>query len=116
MFHVFFYQQFSVDNMDVLVELKKILYRPLGYYTEDTSDLILLSLGDAFKVNVIMFQSNTERCWIVDSSKNSSDLPSLYFGRTLSAHIEPIIKNKQMSAEKHFDEDDVVITGVGKKK
>ena len=33
------YQQFSVDNIDVLVELEKFLDNPLGYYTEDTSDL-----------------------------------------------------------------------------
>ena len=105
-----FYQQFSVDNIDVLVELEKFLVNPLGYYTEDTSDLFLLALGNAFKVNVTVLQSNTERCWIVDSSKNSSDLPSLYFGRTLSDHIEPIIKNKQTSKEDNFDEDDVVIT------
>ena len=105
-----FYRQFSVDNFDVLVELEKFLDNPLGYYTEDIFDLLLLALGNAFKVNVIVFQSNTERCWIVDSSKNSSDLPSLYFGRTLSAHIEPIIKNKQTSKEDNFDEDDVAIT------
>ena len=93
-----------------MVELEKFLVNPLGYYTEDTSDLFLLALGNAFKVNVIAFQSNTERCWIVDSSKDSSNLPSLFFGRTLSAYIEPIIKNKQMSEEDKFDEDDVVIT------
>ena len=79
-----FYQQCSVDNINLLVELEKFLDNPLRYYTEDTSDLFLLALGDAFKVNVIVFQSNTERCWIADSSKNSSDLPSLYFGRTLN--------------------------------
>ena len=84
----------------------------MGCYTEDTSDLFLLALDNAFKVNLIVFQSNTERCWIVDSSKNTSELPSLYFGRTLPAHIEPIIKNKQMSEEDNFDGDDVVITKV----
>ena len=41
---------------------------------------------------------------------NSSDLPSLYFGKTLSANIEPMIKNKQISEEENFDEDDVVTT------
>ena len=85
-----FYQQFKVDNIDVVVELEKFLDNPLGYYTEDTSDLFSLAFGNAFKVNVIVFQSNTERFWMVDSSKNSSDLPSLYFGRILLAHIEPI--------------------------
>ena len=105
-----FYQQFSVDNVDTLVELEKFLDNPLGCYTEDTSDLFLLGLGNAFKVNVIAFQSNTEICWIVDSSQNSCDLPSLYFRRTLSVHMEPIIKNKQMSEEDNFDRDDVVNT------
>ena len=84
----------------------------MGCYTEDTSDLFLLVLDNAFKVNLIVFQSNTERCWIVDSSKNTSELPSLYFGRTLPSHIEPIRKNKQMSEEDNFDGDDVVITKV----
>ena len=83
-----------LDNTYVLVELEKFLDNPLGYYTEDTSGLFLLALGNAFKVNVIVFQSNTERYWIADSSKNSSDLPSLHFLRTLSVRIEPIIKNK----------------------
>ena len=57
-----------------------------------------------------MFHWNTNRCWIVDSSKNSSDLPSLYSDRTLLADIEPVIKNKQMSEEHNFDKDNVVIT------
>ena len=30
-------------------------------------------------------------------------------GEHLSAHIEPLIKNKQISEEDNFDEDDVVI-------
>ena len=46
-------------------------------------------------------------CWL---KHNSSDLPSLYFGKTLSANIEPMIKNKQISEEENFDKDDVVTT------
>ena len=57
-----------------MVELEKFLDNPLAYYTEDISDLFLLALGNAFKVNVTVFQSNTEGCWIADSSKDSSDL------------------------------------------
>ena len=98
------------DNIGVMVELEKFLDSPLGYYAKDPSDLFSLAFGNAFKVKVIVFQSNTERCWIVDSSKNSSDLPSLYFGITLLTHIKPIIKNKQMSKEDNFDEDNVAIT------
>ena len=64
-----FYQQFSVDNVDIFVELEKFLDNPLGCYTEDTSDLFLLGLRNAFKVNVIAFQSNTEICWIVVRAK-----------------------------------------------
>ena len=105
-----FYQQFSVDNVNILVELEKFLDNPLVCYTENTSDLFLLGLGNTFKINVIAFQPNTEICWIVDSSKNFCDLPSLYFRRTLLVHIEPIIKNKQMSEEDNFDKDYVVNT------
>ena len=54
-----FYQQFSIDNIDALVELEKFLDNPLGYNKEDTSDLFLLALGNTFKVNVIVFQSHT---------------------------------------------------------
>ena len=79
-------------------------------YTENTSDLFLLGLDNTFKVNVIAFQPNTEICWIVGSSKNFCHLPSLYFRRTLLVHIEPIIKNKQMSEEDNFDKDYVVNT------
>ena len=60
-----FYQQFSIDSIDALVELEngwtwKILDNPLGYDKEDTSDLFLLALGNTFKVNVIVFQSHTD--------------------------------------------------------
>ena len=54
-----FYQQFSIDNIDALVELEKFLDNPLGYNKGDTSDLFLLALGNTFKVNVIVFQSHT---------------------------------------------------------
>ena len=33
-----FYQQFSTDNINVLLELEKFLDNLLGYYIEDTSD------------------------------------------------------------------------------
>ena len=56
-----FYQSFGVDNIDVLIEIEKFLDNPLGYYKENTSELFLLALGNAFKVNVIAFQSKTER-------------------------------------------------------
>ena len=66
----------------------------LHFLCSDTSDISLLSLSNGFKVKVIVFQSNTGKRWIVDLSKNSSDLPSLFFERTSSTRIELIIKNK----------------------
>ena len=51
-----FYQEFSVDTIEVLVELEKFLDNPLGYYTEGTSDLFSLTLDNALKVNVLVFQ------------------------------------------------------------
>ena len=49
-------QEFSVDTIEVLVELEKFLDNPLGYYTEGTSDLFSLTLDNALKVNVLVFQ------------------------------------------------------------
>ena len=51
-----FYQEFSVDTIEVLVELEKFLDNLLGYYTEGTSDLFSLTLDNALKVNVLVFQ------------------------------------------------------------
>ena len=46
--------------------LEKFLMSSLGYYDNDILDSFVMVLGNACKVNVTIFQSNTEKAWIVD--------------------------------------------------
>ena len=54
------YSHFSVDTKDIMVEFETIIKDPLKFYDSDTTDLFLSALGDAFKVNVIVFIQMTQ--------------------------------------------------------
>ena len=103
-----FYKMFSRKDIDILIELDKFLESPLTYYNESTSDLFLAALGNAYKVNIIVFQSD-EKCWICDLSDNTNSYSTtLHFVRTLSLHIDPAVK----FAEPMEDDDEVTITEI----
>ena len=40
----------------------------LKFFDSDTTDLFSSALGDAFEVNVIIFQSDDAKCWVVNLS------------------------------------------------
>ena len=67
-----FYKMFSSKDIDILIELDKFLESPLTYFNESTSDLFLAALGNACKVNIIVFLSDEKRCWICDLSGNTN--------------------------------------------
>ena len=106
-----FHKMFSMSSkdIDILTELDKFLESPLTCYNESTSDLFLAALGSAYKVNIIIFQSDEKRCWICDLSENTNSYSTtLYFSRTLSPHIDPVVK----LAEPMEDDDEVTITKI----
>lgn len=76
---------FSADTKDIMVD-------PLKFYDSDKTDLFLSAPGDVFKVNVIVLQSVDARCCVVNLL-NEENLfkESLYFARSLSLHIDPVI-------------------------
>jgi len=77
-----FYQNYSTNNVNILLELDKLLDDPLGNYNSDTSDLFLTALGNALKVNIVLLQSNENLCWIIDICQQSNDgLPITYIWR-----------------------------------
>ena len=83
---------FSSKDIDILIELDKFLESPLTYYNESTSDLFLAALGNAYKVNITVFQSDEKRCWICDLSDNTNSYSTtVHFARTLSPHIDPVV-------------------------
>jgi len=57
-----FYQNYSTNNVNVLLELDKFLDDSLGNYNSETSDLFLTALGNALKVNIVLLQSNENLC------------------------------------------------------
>ena len=106
-----FHKMFSMSSkdIDILTELDKFLESPLTCYNESTSDLFLAALGNVYKVNIIIFQSDEKRCWICDLSENTNSYSTtLYFSRTLSPHIDPVVK----LAEPMEDDDEVTITKI----
>ena len=80
------YSHFSADSKDIMVEFETIMKDPV------TTDLFLSALEDAFKVNIIVFQSNEAKCWVVNLSNEENPFNDiLYFARSLSLHIDPVI-------------------------
>ena len=86
------YQSFSDDSVNVLVELEKFLCDPLRYYNSDTSDFFLIALGKAYDANIVVYKSKSEKCWITDyTNEEHASKVTLYFAKTLSEHIDPIL-------------------------
>ena len=64
----------------------------MAYYNSNTADLFLVALGNAYKANIMVFQSNEQKCWICDINNNEHSFSSrLHFARTLSPHVDPIV-------------------------
>ena len=81
------YQKYSDTN--VITQLDKYLEDE-----KDTVDFFLPALGRAYGVNVLIFQSDCEKCVILDDSvhtDNALHKKTLYFVRTLSLHVDPVV-------------------------
>ena len=86
-----FYQNFYADDEDVLTDVDNFLSNSLKYCNSYTPNLLLIALGKTFEANVVVFQSNKEKCWILNMSDNIDEFTkNLYFGRTAFMHIDPI--------------------------
>ena len=74
--------------------MDKYLENPLNEYEKDTVDFFLPALGRAYGVNVLIFQGDCEKCVILDDSvhtDNALHKKTLYFVRTLSLHVDPVV-------------------------
>ena len=84
------YSHFSADTKDIIVEFETRARDPLILYDSDTTDLFLSILTEAFKVNVIVFQSDNGKCRFVNMSNQENPFKeTLYFARSL--HIDRVI-------------------------
>ena len=76
------YQSFSDDSVNVLVELEKFLSDPLRYYNSDVSDFFLIAFGKAYDANIVVYKSNSEKCWITDyTNEERASKVTLYFAK-----------------------------------
>ena len=100
-----FYAAFMEEEMKtkIEIELEKFLMSPLGYYDNDIVDFFVMVVGNAFKVNVTIFQSNIEKAWIVDLNEADRYETTLLFGRSESLHLDSMIYN---GIDKRCDDSD----------
>ena len=109
-----FYEAFMEEEMKTKteIELGKLLMSPLGYYDNDIVDFSVMVLGNAFKVNVTIFQSNIEKVWIADLNEDDRYETTPFFGRSESLHLDPIIYNEIDKRCDDSDDSDIVIIRV----
>ena len=87
------YTDASVNGADVIEAFDQFLDKPLVHYNTDFTDMYFEALTMAYKVNVTLFQSDTEKCEIIDVNLNKDNefQHTLYFVRTLSSHFNPVL-------------------------
>ena len=89
-----FYKDYSTEDVDLLVDVRKYVENPLGNYSSASADLYITALARAIQVNAIVFQSTVDTCFIVNQGEDSIvHNETLYFLRTESMHIDPILPN-----------------------
>ena len=88
-----FYQTLFPLNPKLCVwdEVERFLIHPLGSYDSEICNMFLAPLGNAYKVNIKIYQSNLKECWVTDLSDETKGYErTLYFARCLSAHVDAI--------------------------
>ena len=111
------YQPLSAET-DLLDAFERFLGKPLGHYNENTTDPFLHAIGNSNNVNIIAFKPDRNSSWIEDITPNDgAENKTLYFVKTLSKHIDPILScTTQTMEEKNAstntdDDSDLEITG-----
>ena len=105
-----YYKDLSPDDICLSDELQLFLDLPMEYYNINTVDLFLYTLSNVFQVDVLVIKSNTEDCWFEDLTGNSTEnRKKLYFVKTLSQHIDPVVLKVNEENEDNSD-DSITIT------
>ena len=86
-----FYAPFVNDISTFLQQLEEFSQDPLKNYNTDTGDIFLMALGNHYNVNVVIMQSNEEKCWTTDLADKRKYTCTLHFARSLSLHFDPIV-------------------------
>ena len=77
-----FYQTFPLSaKLCVQDEVERFLTHPLGSYDRETCDMFLAALGNVYKVNIKIYQSNLKKCWVThlsDEQTKEKDMKEHY--------------------------------------
>ena len=101
------YTDASVNGADVIKAFDQYLEKPLEHYNTDFTDMYFEGLSMAYGVNVTLFQSDTEKCEIIDVNLNKDNnfLHTLYFVRTLSSHFDPVLPIRCVDTQNDSEND-----------
>ena len=86
------YMHYMTEDKDIVEEVDRFLKDPLKLYNKDIADIFLEALSMAFKVNIIIFQSDVVQCQILENiNPNNMFRHTIYFVRGTSLHFDPVI-------------------------
>ena len=82
------YTDASVNGADVIEAFDQFLDKPLVHYNTDFTDMYFEALTMAYKVNVTLFQSDTEKCEIIDVNLNKQRISA--YSLFCSNFVQPL--------------------------
>ena len=101
-----FSREFSTETCNLLKELGIFFSNLLKFYNSEVVDIFLLALGNTYEVNTVVLQSNVDKCWTTDLSNTKNNFTTnLYFAKSLSPHVDPIILDEDEESD-----DDILMT------
>ena len=91
-YFITFNKTFLKSDVNLQLELDNCIKDPLKYSGTDSRDIYLIALVKSYTVNIIILRCDVEKCWenkFLDI--NLSDKNILYFVRSLSNHVDPVL-------------------------
>ena len=87
-----FIKIFLKSDVDLQLEFANYIKDPVKYSETDSCDIYLIALAKSYAVNITMIQCDVEKCWgnkFLDINPSGKNI--LYFARSLSNHVDPIL-------------------------
>lgn len=75
--------------------IRKFVEDPLAHYQNEAVDIIIPALSKYFNVNVVTLQADDSKCWTNHTLLRDNKLKTLYFGKSMSDHFDPILPIKK---------------------
>ena len=91
-----FYSEFSFDEVNILTELDNFLKNLLKYYDNETVDLFLKALGNAYQCRIVVYECTKTNTWTNDLRNNKTQYEKvLYFAKTKLSQLDLVADSKK---------------------